>query len=208
MTILYTALTVGLSFAAHWGMYYLRRQKKTPSVSGRAIMYGFLGLVGLAFSLFGWSIFTTPEADTSQWPTTDGTITTFEVEEVIRDRGFTFSGDVTDPLYLVQLAYRYTVDDETYTSTQRYLNEVLVDGRLQLEEDELKAAEERYPVGSMVTVYYNPADPAEAALENASDIPYKALGLGSGILGGLVAGIFAFPLTQFAISQKHPTEDE
>lgn len=208
MTILYTALTVGLSFAAHWGIYQLRRQKKTPSVSGRAIMYAFLGLVGLAFSLFGWSIFTTPEVDTSQWPTTDGTITTFEVEEIIRDRGFTFSGDVTDPLYLVQLAYTYSVDGQTYTSTQRYLNEVLVDGRLQLEEDELKAAEKRYRVGETVTVYYNADDPAEAALENANDIPYKALGLGSGILGGLVAGVFAFPFTQFAVSQKHPTQDE
>lgn len=208
MTLLYTMLTVGLSFTAHWGIYRLRRQKKTPSVSGRAIMYAFFALLGLTFSLFGWSIFTTPQIDTSQWPTTDGIVTTFEVEEVIRDRGFTFSGDVTDPLYLVQLTYSYSVDDQAYTSSQRYLNEALVGGRLQLEADELKKAEARFQVGNKVTVYYNPDNPTEAALENASRTPYRVLGLGSGLLGGVIAGVFAFPFTQFAIRQKDPTEDE
>jgi hypothetical protein len=60
------------------------------------------------------------------------------------------------------VVYQYTVHGQSYQSQtikagEQYLN-VRVMGQAQ-------ATVARYPIGSNVTVYYNPANPAESALE-------------------------------------------
>lgn len=195
-SIVITLVVTLAGMLLHMGAYQLRGRRIDHVESGRVVLYGFMALVGLAFALFGWSVAFTEAEDPSNWPTATGTITSFDEDEVDNNRGVSFSGDVSDPLILVNFAYVYTVDGIEYTGTQRFVDESLVDGRLQLEPDELEAVATQYPVGATVEVYYNPNDPAESALETASNTPYIIVGVGAGVLGSLMAGIMLLPIVQ------------
>lgn len=87
------------------------------------------------------------------WPSTPGTVLMSSVQWG--------SGSHSGSSYPV-VVYQYSVNGQSYQSQtikagEQYLN-VRVMGQAQ-------ATVARYPIGANVTVYYNPANPAESALE-------------------------------------------
>jgi hypothetical protein len=204
-TLLLMAGAIGLGWGLHLVVYSGRQRSASPpgrpTNSGRVVMYSFVASVAFMFGLLGWDIAGAGQDD-SNWVKTRGTIIAFEVEDIDQNRGLTFSGDITDPLYLVRLEYTYIVDGVAYIGNRQLAHQRLRDGRLELEPDELEAAEQRYLPGKAVDVYYNPDTLAEAALERTNKTPYLAVGMGGGMAGGLVAGFFLFPVTQYLFSKK------
>ena len=90
---------------------------------------------------------------TQTWPSATGTVLMSSVQWG--------SGSHSGTSYPV-VVYQYEVNGKTYQSQnikagERFLN-VRVMGQAQ-------ATVARYPIGANVTVYYNPANPAESALE-------------------------------------------
>jgi hypothetical protein len=102
------------------------------------------------------------------WPTTQGTIRFSQVgTRTIRHR-------VTAPYerYYPDLLYAYTVAGQRHASTQIWTTPAVVLFGFAVgshPESTARAAVEailaRYPAGQQVTVWYNPGDPALAALE-------------------------------------------
>ena len=87
------------------------------------------------------------------WPSTTGTVLMSSVQWG--------SGSHSGSSYPV-VVYQYTVNGQSYQSQtikagEQYLN-VRIAGQAQ-------TTVARYPIGANVTVYYNPANPAESALE-------------------------------------------
>lgn len=87
------------------------------------------------------------------WPSTSGTVLMSSVQSQMSSRSHSS--------YPV-IVYQYDVNGKTYQSQtikagEQFLN-VRVAGQAQ-------ATVARYPIGASVTVYYNPANPAESALE-------------------------------------------
>lgn len=175
-----------------------RAPAAVPVNGGRAVLYGIVGGVAVGFTLLGWSVYSTARVDLDDWSTTSGTITRNERFATEANRGFSFSGQVTEDLYYVRLEYDYSVDGTAYTGYQRVPNELLFEGAyLQLEAEEFETVQSAYPIGASVTVYYNPENPAAAALEEDNDTPYLVLGAGLGTLAGLIAGVFGLPVVLF-----------
>ena len=202
MTTIYVLITVLAGVSLHLGLFWWRRRhnpdRTGPDSSGKPVIYGLVAGLGLVFSLFGWAVLPGNTIDVTDWPHTDGSIMTLEIEDQVQyDRGFSFSGNVDEPLYLVRFEYGYVLDGQVYTGRQRYPDERLHDGRLELEQHELDTLRQKYEVGHYVMVFYNPDDYTDAALENEDVLPYRLLGYGTGVGGGLVAGIFAFPIGQY-----------
>lgn len=200
--------TLVAGFILHFIVFSLRKNKPTTSlISGRVPLFGFFLFVTTIISLFGWATFNTANEDGSDWPSTYGTLTVFEVEAIDRERGASFNGDVTDPLHLVRLEYTYRVEGTEYTGHRRIVNEQLRDGYLELEEDELDSLNSKYAIGDSVEVIYDPDDPANSALERGNNTPFIALGAGAGTVGGILAGIFAFPVSQSLLRRKLHTSE-
>lgn len=196
---------IAAGFILHLTLFSLRQRStkppSAPTLSGRVLLYGFIATVGLLVGLIGWSIYGS-EKDDSDWIQTQGTITALDITDIDQNRGVSFSGDVTDPLYLVRLEFHYQVDSQEYVGNRRIANESLRDGQLELEPDELEAVQAKYAVGAAVDVFYDPADPEESALEKSDKRPYVALGLSSAVVGSLLAGFFAFPVFQYMWRRK------
>ena len=209
--LLYMGLTIVAGFGLHFALYFMRRRRServsTPVASGRVIMYGIFVLVGIGFGLFGWNIAVSSQDEAADWSKADGEINVFQEldKAVIYDRGFSFSGDVTEPLHLVELTYDYTVDGQTYTGDKILSDEQLRDGFHEFEEAELEDYRDKYPAGKSVKVLYNPDDPSEAALETEDNAALLGLGIGAGVLFGLVTGVFALPIVQYWLN--HPEAD-
>jgi len=94
------------------------------------------------------------------WPTTGGKVLAAEVSKrTSRDR----KRGTTSTYYTPSVRYSYLVVDQNYEST------VIRFGSL--ESGSYKKAEEvvaRYPVGSTISVRYDPTEPSRATLETAS----------------------------------------
>lgn len=138
-----------------------------------------LGL--LAFGLFlGTQSFTllreqarawTGARKSKTWAATDGSIETSEL---------TWQG-IRSPRARPVVTYRYQVDGESYLGTRIDFSFARI-----YFTPAAQAVLDRYPPGAPVTVYYDPANPAESALEQRHS---------SVISGMLVALVLLFPTT-------------
>ncbi len=126
------------------------------SVGGAAcaVLLPLLILGGVGYFLYRRNQQSTVYRQAAQaWPSTTGTVIVSHVQSGRRGRSGT-----TYPV----VGYQYEVNGKTYTSNtikagEQYMN-VRVIGQAQ-------ASVARYPIGAAVTVYYNPANPVESALE-------------------------------------------
>jgi hypothetical protein len=87
------------------------------------------------------------------WPSTSGTVlmSTVQSKRTGRSRS----------IYPV-VVYQYMVNGQNYQSQRIKAGEQFLSIRVT---GEAQATAARYPVGASVTVYYNPANPGESALE-------------------------------------------
>jgi len=94
------------------------------------------------------------------WPATSGTMLISEINEsVSRDE----NGD-TSTAYYPNVVYTYQVSGQTYTCKQVAFGGAV--GRSNPAQVQPFVA--KYPVGAVVTVYYNPNKPEEAVLEKTA----------------------------------------
>lgn len=111
-------------------------------------------LIGLGIFLYQRSRKSTAaRLEAQAWPSTHGTVLTSALQVVRTGRS---RSEI--PVVVYQYEVRGEVfQNQTIRAGDRFLN-VRVAGQA-------KATVARYPVGASVTVYYNPANPAESALE-------------------------------------------
>ncbi|MDP2653307.1 MAG: DUF3592 domain-containing protein [Candidatus Omnitrophota bacterium] len=120
----------------------------------RVIAFGFCSIfliVGLAVMNMGFKQIQKSKLSMT-WPTVEGVVSSSDMgRHRDSDRGTTYSADVT---------YRYVLEGTTYVSSKvRY-------GSLNTSNPaDAQRVLNRYPVGTKVSVHFNPDDPYESVLE-------------------------------------------
>jgi hypothetical protein len=85
------------------------------------------------------------------WPTIEA--------RVVRSTVTRFRGDDRTVNYLPSIAYQYEVDGTTFVGTQ------LDWGRLGTTDEKAQRVADDYPVGKLVTAYYDPLHPHRSVIE-------------------------------------------
>ena len=108
------------------------------------------------------------------WPSVRGRVTG---GAVVANSTF----DDGSPAYYPVISYQYEVAGKEYQGKRRTLVNVGVGGVLRGAAQQVVA---RYPVGSEVTVFYDPEDPGEAVLERTSPVagPILLFALGAALV--------------------------
>ena len=122
------------------------------------------------------------KAEISQsWPTTGGKVVLSE----IRESTSTDDDGYTSTTFFPRVEFSYTVAGQIYESKKLSFGGVMANS------NPAKAQEtiDKYPVGSSVTVYYNPEKPSEGVIERTAG-PSNLLMIIGGILLG-ISSIFA-----------------
>ncbi len=141
----------------------LRRGSNIAGCATTFFLIAVFVVVGIGLAIWGWSVLQNARVSES-WPTTDGQILSSNVREDRDEDGTSYFGDVT---------FGYFVDDISYTS------DTVSFGQYGGERDHAEEIVARYPAGSGVTVYYDPADPETAVLEpGVTWSSYMLLGMG------------------------------
>jgi hypothetical protein len=119
-------------------------------MSGKVIyFFAFFALLGLGMAIMGF--FKYQEAQESiSWPRTDGIVKSSSVRNDL---------DSKQNGYTPNVVYEYKVANVTYTSDRMELNTAPTNNK-----SAVRVLVHKYPVGSKVTVYYNPEDPSKALL--------------------------------------------
>lgn len=131
---------------------------------GSVLLAAIFFVVGGAVSWWGWDILQNARIS-ENWPGTTGEITYSDVRTSRDEDGTTYHADVE---------FAYVVDDRRYESDTVSFGQYGSSNRRH-------AAEivDRYPVGTQVSVYYDPAVPDTAVLEpGVTWSSYFVLGLG------------------------------
>jgi hypothetical protein len=111
-------------------------------------------MIGLGLSYWGWTIVQDARAS-SQWPATEGTVTSSEVRD---------TSDAESDSYSPKVTYEYQVDEVRYENDTISFGQNAYGSRRKAE-----GIAAGYPAGSHVTVYYEPGDPSNAVLEPGAD---------------------------------------
>ncbi len=144
------------------------------------LVAGVFILLGAGLSWWGWNIVQDARAS-SQWPTTEGTVTSSEVRD---------TSDAESDSYSPRVTYEYQVDDVSYQNNTITFGQNSYSSRRKAE-----SIAAGYPTGSRVTVYYEPGDPAQSVLEpgaSAGSFIVLAIGLLFGLIGVVAAVAIAF----------------
>lgn len=96
--------------------------------------------------------------ESTNWPSTSGTITDSHITESVST-----SDDNNITYYRPAISYKYEVIGTSYESNRLMFGAAQSGSR-----GGAQTVVAKYPVGSAVTVYYNPVDPKEAVLERQS----------------------------------------
>ena len=138
------------------------------------------------FIWHGWGYYSKARVSES-WPTVSGKVLESEVAEARTPNG------AAKRMYEARLIYEYEVDGQKYKGDQVSF----ADGSSSNRSDAVAILRGR-PVGSVVPVFYNPADPYEACLERKIGwLPWLMMGGGGvGMLFGLRMFVFGGPVTR------------
>ncbi|MFN2145679.1 MAG: DUF3592 domain-containing protein [Anaerolineales bacterium] len=131
-----------------------------------------VGLLLAAVSLY----FGAQQRTSLDWPAVAGVVVNSYVEEY-RDAD-------QSPSYYARVVFQYTVEEEVYASQQVSFGIV----KSYASQNGAAKALQAYPVGKMVSVYYDPADPTNAVLERGTSQITPFLWLGGGLT---LLGLFA-----------------
>lgn len=139
----------------------------------------------------------------ASWPTTGGRVTRSRLDESRKDGTILRSADI---------GYEYEVAGRALTGTRVWIG----DEYQSSPGNEFRAAVKRHPVGRLVQVHYDPADPARSVLEpgptwSASAIylfGLGGLGLGSVILVSALAPLLLVLLAGAGAFRSGPDADD
>ena len=138
----------------------------------RRVLFGLLIVIGGALAInSGWRDLEHSEASES-WPTAAGEITAAGVgTKLVRAAG------QISPRYEPEIVYTYKVGGDFYEGRTVWAGS---EGVSFGERSFARELVDRYPVGRSVTVYYDPANPVSAVLEQGADSTvYLVLGIGA-----------------------------
>ena len=147
---------------------------------GTYLFFGIFIIAGIGLTFYGITVFQT-SSDSMHWPTTDGSIinSTYSMTHESRERN---NHHVLVTFYWPSVSYHYLVNNISYTSTKITL---ISSGSENY--DSVATILNRYPVGQMVTVHYNPTNPAQAVLEPGTQGAAWAF-IGGGLLFAVCGG--------------------
>lgn len=166
------------------------------SCSGSMLCEGLVGVMTGVFLLFGvllivvgYRKFVQGQAS-NQWPSVVGQVVFTNVERVWDTSS---SDDRSDMNFRPIVKYQYKVGEQVFDSDQRDIA-----GSVHQTSDASKAQAEieRFPVGSPVTVYYDPKDPKTGVLERG------AQGTIYWMIGGVIVSLVGLGLLRlfFAVT--------
>ncbi|MCU0522065.1 MAG: DUF3592 domain-containing protein [Anaerolineae bacterium] len=140
-----------------------------------------LALVGLGIFLVLQGVRSRSKAADSQtWPSVVGMVEEVEVRE---SRSRDEDGHI-DIAYYPHVGYAYDVAGQSYRAHRVTFGAIKPVKQAAI----VKTALERYPLGSQVTVYYNPQKPSEAVLERDATHTQALLVIGIVCLGLALCG--------------------
>ena len=119
------------------------------------VLFAILALVVMALAVNAVRATVTPiihYAQSFNWVQTEGEILQSDVEVVNQADGTRY--------YHAGASYRYVANGETHTGERLFFGQW--DGPVRGDAQQIV---DRYPPGQAITVYYNPADPAQAVVE-------------------------------------------
>lgn len=116
------------------------------------------------------------------WPSTQGTVTISYAAQEVRE-----SGDERLLYYVSQLSYDYKIGDLVHRGDESGLLISEYNTR-----EEAETAAEKYPVGSRITVYYNPDNTYESILEIGALKQNSGTLLGIGFFFLFLASVFSY----------------
>ena len=148
---------------------------------------GFFLIITLALGggLIFFSMRSKKKAGLSQgWPTTGGKVIVSE----IRESASTDDDGYTNYTYYPRVEFSYVVAGQSYSSKR------ISFGGVQGSSNQAKAQEtiNKYPVGTPVTVYYNPQKPPEGVIERSAGSSKLAMVMGIILL--VISFLIACPL--------------
>jgi hypothetical protein len=125
---------------------------------------------------------------TRRWPSTEGRV----VASASRAESMLEPGGTHNTVYEPRIAYEYNVGGQSYRSQQ--LSYGAVAGKS--DSGWARGMAARYPEGTSVQVFYNPAKPAEAVLERAGAGGNLLLVLIMVVVEVILAGVGLFVMNQ------------
>lgn len=143
-------------------------------------------LLGLAMSGFG-IYFIALGGAARAWPATEGHVIATQVRTDVSMAGDASPAQIeASRRYYPEVSYGWSVDGASYSGSRYRLGTT---HRKYKTRAEAEAASARFPEGSAIAVYYDPAQPGEAVLDRAASagvfvpLPLGLLILAMGLLG-------------------------
>jgi hypothetical protein len=127
----------------------MRTDQALMLVMGFVLTFGLMAVAIGAMGVFA-------DAASNNWPVTDGVITSSEVEVWGHH----------PIMYRPSITYQYTIGGQEFTCSQVSSGATFYSGNGLEQASEIV---EKYPVGSIVQVHYNPRNPANAVLETQTE---------------------------------------
>ena len=126
---------------------------------------GLFAIIGFGTILAGIYTYLKGLRIAASWPTTTGRVTH---SEMVVSRGSRIG-------YNGYVVFEYSVGAQVYTASTVSTSELLkISGQ---SEKEAQHRMDNYPIGAMVQVHYDPADPTRAVLEMVGDWSLAIIGL-------------------------------
>jgi len=144
----------------------------------------------LILAAFYFAFIIIPKAiNSNDWPQAQGEVTSSEL--VQRSRTHRSGKRIT--VHSAKINYQYPVGQQAFTSHQYKWADR--NGSTQVEQD----MRQQYPTGAKVTVFYNPNNPSESALQKGLSLAHILTGL------FLLVSIFAMAYAMFKNARRRRT---
>lgn len=130
---------------------YWNRYRLVQTLQSLAALWAAMALIALVMGAAGYR----RALSQADWPAVPGTVAAAEVITT------TIPGPALRRADVVRITYDYRVGDTGYRGDRVNLNPVPVE----VDSEEGQRLLATYPTGAAVTVYHDPADPAQAILE-------------------------------------------
>ena len=148
---------------------------------GYIVIIVIAAIFGAISYWYGWRT-TKKNKAAAKWPTVSGVIISAELDSYVKRDD---DGDATT-MYTPLITYEYEVEGQVYTNNRVRVQAYVATNMQSVSRKKL----EEYPVGSAVTVHYDPFNPEDALLEiDAAKINVPMI---IGIICGIVVLYVAF----------------